>query len=139
MLSTRGMTRIGLVLGAGGVVGQAYHSGVLAALAEIAGWDARTAEIVVGTSAGSGAAAMLRLGVSPEDLKHRACDEALSPAGQRLMRGAPAPARIDLRPPRPSVGQRRPAAPGLFPRAVTGRGSVRPGCWPRRPFPRVGS
>jgi NTE family protein len=54
------MTRIGLVLGAGGVTGEAFHRGVLAALTEVTGWDARSAEVVVGTSAGSLVAASLR-------------------------------------------------------------------------------
>ena len=42
------MTRVGLVLGAGGVVGQAYHAGVLAALEHDHGFDARTADVIVG-------------------------------------------------------------------------------------------
>lgn len=62
------MTRVGLVLGAGGVVGQAYHSGVLAVLQHDFGFDARTADVIVGTSAGSITGSLLRLGVSPEDL-----------------------------------------------------------------------
>jgi NTE family protein len=62
------MTRIGLVLGGGGVVGQAYHSGVLAVLQHDLGFDARQADLVVGTSAGSITGTLLRLGVSPEDL-----------------------------------------------------------------------
>src|SRR3954451_18529162 len=62
------MTRIGLVLGGGGVVGQAYHAGVLAVLQHDVGFDARTADLIVGTSAGSITGALLRLGVSPEDL-----------------------------------------------------------------------
>ena len=61
------MRRIGLVLGAGGMAGQAYHGGVLTALAN-AGWDPRSAEVVVGTSAGSIAAALLRAGVTPSGL-----------------------------------------------------------------------
>lgn len=61
------MRRIGLVLGAGGVAGQAYHAGVLSALVDL-GWDPRTAEVVVGTSAGSIAAALLRAGVAPSGL-----------------------------------------------------------------------
>lgn len=61
------MARIGLVLGAGGVAGQAYHAGVLTALAET-GWDPRKAEVIVGTSAGSIAAALLRSGVAPSGL-----------------------------------------------------------------------
>ena len=59
---------IGLVLGAGGVVGQAYQAGVLAALAREAGWDPREAAMVVGTSAGSVTAAALRVGVPATDL-----------------------------------------------------------------------
>jgi NTE family protein len=61
------MTRVGLVLGAGGIVGQAYHAGVLAALAEH-GWDPASSEIVVGTSAGSLVAGLLRRGISVADL-----------------------------------------------------------------------
>ncbi len=62
------MTRIGLVLGAGGTVGQPYHAGVLAALEHDLGWDPRTAEIIVGTSAGSVTGTLLRLGVPASDL-----------------------------------------------------------------------
>jgi NTE family protein len=53
------MSRIGLVLGAGGVTGDAYHRGVLRAMNE-AGYDARDAEIIVGTSAGAMVGAALR-------------------------------------------------------------------------------
>jgi NTE family protein len=62
------MTRVGLVLGGGGVVGQAYHSAVLAVLQHDLRFDARTADMIVGTSAGSITGTLLRLGVSPEDL-----------------------------------------------------------------------
>lgn len=54
------MTRIGVVLGAGGVTGEAFHRGVLAGLADVTGFDARTAEVVVGTSAGALVGAALR-------------------------------------------------------------------------------
>lgn len=60
--------RVGLVLGAGGVTGLAYHAAALAALDHDLGWDPRSAEIVVGTSAGSIVAAMLRRGVPAGDL-----------------------------------------------------------------------
>jgi NTE family protein len=56
------------VLGAGGVVGQAYHAGVLAALEKECGFDARTADVVVGTSAGAITGTLLRLGVSAGNL-----------------------------------------------------------------------
>lgn len=62
------MTRVGLVLGAGGTVGQAYHAGVLACLAHDLGWDPRTADVVVGTSAGAVSGTLLRLGVPAHDL-----------------------------------------------------------------------
>jgi len=60
--------RVGLVLGAGGVVGQAHHSGVLAALEHDLGWDPRTAEVIVGTSAGSITGTLLRSGVPASEL-----------------------------------------------------------------------
>jgi NTE family protein len=72
------MPRVGLVLGAGGVVGQAYHAGVLAALELDLGWDPRTADLIVGSSAGSVTGALLRLGVSAEDLAAWAVDAPLS-------------------------------------------------------------
>lgn len=73
--------RIGLVLGAGGVVGGAFHAGVLSALEEATGWDPRTASIIVGTSAGSVLAAAVRSGLSTEEMLARA-------EGRRAMRGA---------------------------------------------------
>lgn len=60
--------RIGLVLGAGGVVGQAYHAGVLAALEHDHGLDPRDADVIVGTSAGSITGGLLRSGVAAADL-----------------------------------------------------------------------
>ena len=66
------MPRIGLVLGAGGVVGHAFHAGVLAAVAEATGWDPRDADVIVGTSAGSVVGALLRAGASAPDLVGRA-------------------------------------------------------------------
>src|SRR3954471_18720643 len=53
------VTRIGLVLGAGGVTGDAFHRGLLRALSEV-GYDARSADVIVGTSAGSMVGAFLR-------------------------------------------------------------------------------
>jgi NTE family protein len=64
----RPVSRVGLVLGGGGVVGQAYHAGVLAVLEHDHGFDARSADVIVGTSAGSITGTLLRLGVSAEDL-----------------------------------------------------------------------
>ena len=53
------MSKVGLVLGAGGVTGDAFHRGVLRALSEF-GYDARAADVIVGTSAGSMVGAFLR-------------------------------------------------------------------------------
>lgn len=49
----------GLVLGAGGTVGAAFHRGAVRAMTDL-GFDPRQAEVVVGTSAGSIVAASLR-------------------------------------------------------------------------------
>jgi NTE family protein len=65
------MTRVGLVLGAGGLPGHAWHCGVLAALADETGWDARRASVVVGTSAGAGVGAYLRAGLSGHEMYDR--------------------------------------------------------------------
>ena len=92
------VSRIGLVLGAGGSVGHAYHAGVLAALEE-AGWDARSAEVVVGTSAGSIVAAYLRAGMSPADLAAGSLDRPLSAEGSALVARHPRRRRPNLETP----------------------------------------
>ncbi|MDA8047688.1 MAG: patatin-like phospholipase family protein [Actinomycetota bacterium] len=82
--------RIGLVLAAGGSVGVAYHGAVMAALEQATGWDPRQAEVVVGTSAGSLTAAMLRAGVPAGDLARISEGAPLSEEGARLAtRGRP--------------------------------------------------
>ncbi len=65
---TNSAPRVGLVLGAGGLVGHAYISGALAAIEDAIGWDARDADVIVGTSAGSSVAALLRSGFSASTL-----------------------------------------------------------------------
>ena len=76
--------RVGLVLGAGGVVGQAYQAGVLVALAHDLGWDPRDAAVIVGTSAGSVTGTLLRLGVPADDLAAWAVEAPLSAETHRL-------------------------------------------------------
>lgn len=73
--------RIGLVLGAGGVVGGAYHAGALAALEHDLGWDPRDADVIVGTSAGSLAGALLRRDIPASDLAAWTVGAPLSPSG----------------------------------------------------------
>jgi NTE family protein len=60
--------RTGLVLGAGGMTGRAFHLALLAALHDEFGWKANQADVVVGTSAGSLVGACLRSGAPIEDL-----------------------------------------------------------------------
>ena len=91
--------RVGLVLGAGGTVGQAYQAGVLAALEQATGWDPRQADRVVGTSAGSITATLLRLGVPTSDIVAYILDRPpTSPAGIAV---------------REQVGRDRPAFPPM--------------------------
>jgi len=65
-------------------VGQAYLAGVVAALHQTLGWDARTADLVVGSSAGSVTGTALRMGVAPSDLVATATGTPLSAEGARL-------------------------------------------------------
>jgi NTE family protein len=57
--------RVGLVLGAGGVLGGAWLTGGLSALARETDWDPGSAEYIVGTSAGSMIGALVAAGVPP--------------------------------------------------------------------------
>jgi NTE family protein len=77
---------IGLVLGAGGVVGQAYQAGVLAALERETGWDPREAAVIVGTSAGSVTGTALRVGVPATDLAASLYGVATSRRGGAILR-----------------------------------------------------
>ena len=62
------MTTRGLVLGAGGVLGAAWTIGALAAVREHLDWDPQTADVLVGTSAGSVLASALACGFTVDDL-----------------------------------------------------------------------
>ena len=115
------MTRVGLVLGGGGVVGQAYHAAVLAVLQHDLGYDARTADMIVGTSAGSITGTLLRLGVSPEDLAAWTVKAPLSGDGG-VLRQLTASATPPLAPFRPLHLLRRPMrfpGPHLVQQALT--------------------
>jgi NTE family protein len=72
--------RTALVLGGGGITGIAWEIGMVAGLAD-AGVDLTTADLVVGTSAGSVVGAQLRSGVDLESLFARQ----LQPPGQELV------------------------------------------------------
>ena len=57
--------RVGLVLGAGGVLGGAWLTGALHALARETDWDPGSADYVVGTSAGSMIGGLVAAGIPP--------------------------------------------------------------------------
>jgi NTE family protein len=56
--------RVGLVLGAGGVTGGAWLAGTLSEITASTGWEPGTADLLVGTSAGSVFVALIASGVS---------------------------------------------------------------------------
>ena len=118
------MTRVGLVLGAGGLTGQAYHLGVLSALAE-AGFDGRRAQVLVGTSAGSLVAAGLAAGLGVEDLRAQLLGRPLSAEGARL--GAARRASTPRLPVPPAAQRRGPLAPYAVLEAARRPLGVRPG------------
>lgn len=62
--------RVGLVLGGGGILGGAWLTGALHALAERAGWDARNASYIIGTSAGSVVGSLVASGIPTWFLVH---------------------------------------------------------------------
>jgi NTE family protein len=121
------MGRIGLVLGAGGVTGGAFHAGVLAALEEGTGWDPRRADIVLGTSAGSLTGAALRANLCASDLAARNDGSPLSAEGAALLRSA----RLSTQLPPPAArparhGRFGPAAPEVLLAAARRPWAVRP-------------
>jgi NTE family protein len=56
------MSRVGLVLGGGGVTGAAFDFGSLFSLRMATGWEPNDADVIVGTSSGAVAAALIRSG-----------------------------------------------------------------------------
>jgi NTE family protein len=78
--------RTALVLGGGGITGIAWELGVLAGLVE-AGVDLSSADLVVGTSAGSVVGAQLRSGVDLQTLYARQLEPAGRERAARLTRG----------------------------------------------------
>jgi NTE family protein len=121
------MTRVGLVLGAGGVVGQAYHAGVLAALDRELGWDPRSADVIVGSSAGSITGTLLRLGVTAADLCALANGAPLSHQGASVVdRILPDPSDLPSPPPRDWLRPWRPPSAALLARIARRPWSFRP-------------
>jgi NTE family protein len=97
--------RRGLVLGGGGVLGLTWSTATLWRLEQETGWDPRTADRIVGTSAGSILATFVASGQPTADLLARQRAQAAEPPPSKAARSE--------RPPR----SRRPAAPLLALRA----------------------
>jgi NTE family protein len=117
--------RVALVLGAGGPVGHAYHAGALRALEDALGWDAREADLVLGTSAGAQVGALLRAGLHGEDLAMRAAGDVLRGPAQEIARHYVRPSTDTPHPEHPRSWS--PAAPGFVARALQTPTLLRPG------------
>ncbi|TAL15782.1 MAG: hypothetical protein EPN99_13075, partial [Frankiales bacterium] len=104
--------RTAVVMAAGGLIGQAFHLGVLSALQEITGFDARRAQTLVGTSAGSLVAAGLAAGLAADDLIAAVTGEPMSAEGQRVIGSRPRGLRM------PDVPEPDPRGGLLAPQAV---------------------
>jgi NTE family protein len=80
--------RVGLVLGAGGVIGGSWLMGALEALEAETGWRAADAEQIVGTSAGAVIGALAAAGVPPEYMSAYAAGETLDDVAEAEARAA---------------------------------------------------
>lgn len=116
--------RVALVMGSGGIVGGAFHAGVLKALEDAWAIDAREVDLIVGTSAGSISGALVAAGLSPSDLFRRETRQPLSPDGERLL-GAARARRGPKRQATASFGA--PMAPHIWMLAAAMPGQVAPG------------
>lgn len=126
------MTRFAVVLGGGGYAGTAFHAGVLTALAR-SGFDAREADVLIGTSAGAVAAALIGAGFPPREYAGLVLDEGLSAeaaavlAGMHGLRRPPRPSRVNLCPAAPRLlagGVRHGLPVGVLLAAATPAGTV---------------
>jgi NTE family protein len=120
-----------LVLGGGGILGEAWMSAVLAGIEEAGGFDARDCACFIGTSAGSIVAASLAAGIRPDarvGQSSRASAVAQPQAGERgaSLRGAFAGAAGAAAGPLASLALASTAVGGAMLRRTVLRG-VRPG------------
>ena len=80
--------RVGLVLGAGGVIGGSWLMGALEALEAETGWRAADAELIVGTSAGAVIGALAAAAVPPEYMSAYAAGQVLDDVAEAEARAA---------------------------------------------------
>jgi NTE family protein len=85
--------RVGLVLGAGGVIGGSWLMGALEALEAETGWRAADAELIVGTSAGAVIGALAAAGVPSEYMAGYAAGRTLDDVAEAEARAAATAAR----------------------------------------------
>jgi NTE family protein len=85
--------RVGLVLGAGGVIGGSWLMGALEALEAETGWRAADAELIVGTSAGSVIGALAAAGIRSEYMSAYAAGHTLDDVADAELRAAEAAVR----------------------------------------------
>ncbi|WP_425246170.1 patatin-like phospholipase family protein [Streptomyces sp. NEAU-NA10] len=129
---TRTAPSRGLVLGCGGTLGTAWMIGALHSLQQAVSWDLRSADVLVGTSAGAEVAAMLGAGIGvsellaaqiaaedarPELARHFAHPPRRTPPRPALLLGSPRLARRAL-------GGGVPALTGLSGLLPRGRGDA---------------
>ncbi len=116
------MTTTALVLGAGGLTGGAFHAGVLLGLLD-GGWDAATADLILGTSAGASTGSSLRAGIPVADLYGGQTGGEVSAATEARRRALPP--TLDFARPDRRFGL--PLSPSLGGRALFRRGRPRYG------------
>lgn len=80
--------RVGLVLGAGGLVGASWLIGALQALESETGWAPSEAEVIVGTSAGAAVGALAAAGIPPAYMSAYSSGRALDEMADIEDRGA---------------------------------------------------
>lgn len=117
------MTRRGIVLGGGGVLGGTWAVGALCALEELRGFRANDAEVIVGTSAGSVLASMLGCGVTPGQLRQHYRGEPITEGPLAGFEWDPGTATGGSRPARP-----RALSPGSL--KLIGQSMLHPGQLP---------
>jgi NTE family protein len=121
------MTKVGLVLGGGGIVGMAYHGAVLAGLEDATGWDPRDAEVVVGTSAGAASGAELRAGIPAGDMAARRTGAPFSAEGEQRLRALGPPPQTQPETVAVDEDRARAAFRRVLWRATVAPGTVPPG------------
>lgn len=104
-------------------MGLAYHAGVLAALEVAWGWDVRRTRLIIGTSAGACAGAMLRAGLTGRDLLDFVLGRPLRPIARDVTTRIRRPEAPQARP----RGWYRPAEPRYLWHSARRPWAARPG------------